>query len=270
MSVWPPGRPDPLWIRQWWVLTVRVVAPTLRNGELLIAVVLSGVFTVSYYVPLKQIMSPAVQGISSSYAQYIMPLITLQAIYFAGMSGALRSATDSVQGINRRFGAMPMSPMMPLAARMSANMYRCATALATAVAYGYLIGFRFHREFEYTAAFCLLALAIGASVTFVGDLTGALSKSPETTSYFLLLPSLILILLSVGIQPPQQFPEWIQPVVRNQPFSQFVYALRALAGDSIAVGGSLTWSVIGPSLAWLLGTVLVAAPLYGYLLARRR
>lgn len=259
-------RPAPSAIGQWWVLTVRAVTPTWRNGELLSSVVLSAIFTVSYYVPLKKMIGDAVPQIGS-YGQYLMPLITLQAVYYSGMSGGLRSAIDSVDGINRRFGAMPIRPLTPLAARMSANLYRSATALGTAIVLGHFIGFRFQRGLGYAIAFCVLAMLIGVVVTFVGDMAGSVSKSPEATSYLLLMPSLILIMLSVGIQPVELFPEWIQGFVRNQPFSQFVYALRALAGDAI---DSSTWSIIGPSLAWLVGTMLIAVPLYRYLLTRRR
>ena len=53
-------------------------------------------------------------------------------------------------------------------------------------------------------------------------------------------PQLIFGLLSVGIQPAEQFPGWIQPIVRNQPISQFVYALRALAGDTTDAAPSVT------------------------------
>ena len=84
------------------MLTVRVITPTLRNGELLTQVAASIMFTVGFYIPLKQIMGAFAQGMSS-YAQYLMPLIALQAIAFAAISAAFRSATDSVQGINRRF-----------------------------------------------------------------------------------------------------------------------------------------------------------------------
>lgn len=262
-------RPDPSTLQQWWVLTVRSVAPTLRNGELLISLVLSGIFTISYYLPLKKMIGNAAPEIGS-YAQYLMPLITLQAIYFSGMSGGLRSAIDATEGINRRFGAMPIRPMTPLAARMTANMYRCTTALVTAIVFGYLIGFRFQRGLGYTVGFCVLALLIGAMLTFVGDLAGAVLKSPEATSYLLLMPSLILIMLSVGIQPVELFPGWLQPFVRDQPFSQFVYALRNLAGGAADVAGSPTWPVVAPALAWVAGIMLIAAPLYAHLLRRRR
>jgi ABC-2 type transport system permease protein len=267
MTAWTGARPNPSPFRQWWVLTIRVIAPTVRNGELLIALSLSAVFTASFYLPLKQIMATVVQG---SYAQYLMPVVALQAVFFAAMSAALRSATDSVHGINRRFGSMPIPAMTPMAARMSGNLYRCATALATAILYGHVIGFRFYRSASYTVGFCLLVLLIGITVSFVGDLIGIVSTNPEATTHILLLPQLILMMLSVGIQPAELFPGWIQPFVRDQFFSQFVYALHALAGDATGSAAWPNWSVVRPALAWLVGILAIAAPLYVVVLWRRR
>ena len=124
-------RPPVSAIQQWWVLTIRMIIPTLRNGELGTQIVGSIVFTIGYYLPLKQMMG-AVQPLSS-YAQYLTPLIILQAIWFAAISAAFRSATDSVQGINRRFRAMPIPSITPLASRMTASMYRCCIALVVSV-----------------------------------------------------------------------------------------------------------------------------------------
>ena len=67
--------------------------PTLTNGELATQIVGSIVFTVGFYLPLKNILG-AVQPMSS-YAQYLTPLIVLQAIFFAAVSAAFRSAMDA-------------------------------------------------------------------------------------------------------------------------------------------------------------------------------
>jgi ABC-2 type transport system permease protein len=267
MTTLAVDRPSPSAIRQWWVLTIRVIAPTIRNGELFVAVALSVAFTASLYIPLKQIMGAVVHG---SYAQWIMPSICLQAVYFAAMSGALRSATDSVHGINRRLASMPVAPAAPMAARMSGNLYRCATALATGIVCGHVIGFRFYRGPVDIIAFCALVLMIGATLSFVGDLVGRVSKNPEATTHILLLPELIWGMLSVGIQPAGQFPEWIQPVVRNQPHSQFVDALRSFAGNSENTAAIPSASVVGPALAWLVGILVITGWLYSRVLRRRR
>jgi ABC-2 type transport system permease protein len=269
MTVPTAVRPRPSALQQWWVLTVRSTLPTLRNGELLTTIAAAGIFTAGFYIPLNKVMVASPLGMSS-YAQFLMPLIALQAISFIAISSAFRAATDAVQGINRRFGSMPIAPLTPLAARMSANMCRCAIGLAVAILCGYAIGFRFDRSVEYIVAFCVLALLIGATLSFLGDLLGTLSKNPEATSTLLALPHLILGLLSVGIQPAERFPNWIQPIVRNQPVSQFVYALRALAGDTTAAAPAVIWSVMGPPLAWLLGLMLISVPLSAFVLSRRR
>lgn len=77
-------------------------------------------------------------------------------------------------------------------------------------------------------------------------------------------------MLSVGILPPEQFPGWLQPFVRDQFYSQFVYALRALAGDATQPVAWPSWSVIGPAVAWLAGIMLITVPTYLYVLRRRR
>jgi ABC-2 type transport system permease protein len=261
-------RPTTSTAQQWWVLTVRMLTPTLRNGELLTQVVGSIIFTVGYYIPLKHMMGIA-QGMSS-YAQYLTPLIVLQAVWFAAVSAAFRSATDSVQGINRRFKAMPIAPLTPLAARMSASMYRCSIALAVSLVCGHVIGFRFYGGVAHTVGFCLLVLLIGAALAFIGDLIGVVTENPEATAPVMLLPQVTLGLASVGLQPVERFPEWIQPFVRDQPISQFVYALQALAGDSTPAAGEATWSVIGPALAWVVGVIVIVILLHAPASARRR
>lgn len=267
----PPAlsRPVPSTLQQWWVLTTRAIRPTLRNGELVTQVAASIMFTVGFYIPLKQIMGVYAQGMSS-YAQYLMPLIALQAIAFASVSAAFRSATDSVEGINRRFKAMPIGRLTPLASRMTASMYRCMIALVISLVCGHVIGFRFYGSPVHTVGFCLLVLLIGATLSFLGDLIGTASENPEATTHMMMLPQLIFGLLSVGVQPAERFPDWIQGFVRNQPISQFVYALRGLAGDSTPGVGQVTWSTVGPALIWVVSLMVILIPLHAVVSKRRR
>lgn len=260
-------RPMPAMLQQWWTLTTRMIAPTLGNGELVTQVVGSIVFTVGFYLPLKNILG-AVQPMSS-YAQYLTPLIVVQAIFFASVSAAFRSAMDALAGINRRFRAMPMSRLTPLAARMTASMYRCVVALVVSLVCGHIIGFRFYGSAWDTAGFVVVTLLIGAALALVGDLIGAATRNPEATAPLLLVPQVTLGLASVGLQPVERFPSWIQPFVRDQPLSQWLNALRALAGDSTPAAPAVTWSVIGPGLASVAAIIVVFTWLHT-VVARRR
>jgi ABC-2 type transport system permease protein len=143
-------------------------------------------------------------------------------------------------------------------------------ALAAALVCGYIIGFRFYGGVAHTVGFCALVLLIGAVLSLLGDLIGVASENPEATMPLMLLPQMIFGQLSVGLQPAERFPKWIQPFVRDQPISQFVYALRPLAGDSTPAAGEVTWSVVGPALFWLVGLTLVMIPLHHLVASRRR
>jgi ABC-2 type transport system permease protein len=261
------ARPAPSTLQQWWTLTTRMIIPTLANGELATQVVGSIVFTVGFYLPLKNIMG-AVQPMSS-YAQYLTPLIALQAISFAAVSAAFRSAMDALAGINRRFRAMPMAALTPLAARMTASVYRCVIALTVSLICGHIIGFKFYGGWLNTIGFVVLSLLIGVGLALMGDLIGAATRNPEATAPLLLVPQVTLGLASVGLQPVERFPTWIQPFVRDQPLSQWLNALRAFAGDSTPAAPPATWSVIGPALAWVAAMIVVFTVLHARVAARR-
>lgn len=262
------ARPQTSALQQWWVLTVRMITPTLRNGEVATLVAGSIMFTVGFYIPLKE-MTGAATGMSS-YAQFLTPMVVIVAITFAAVSAAFRSASDAGLGINRRFKAMPIPSLTPLASRMSASLYRCTVAMVVSLACGHVIGFRFHNGIAYIVAFCALSLLVGFALSILGDFIGTATENPEATTHLILLPQLIFGFLSVGVQPIERFPEWIQPFVRNQPVSQFVYALRALAGDSTPTAPEVTWSVIGPALIWAVGIVVALIPLHALVAARRQ
>jgi hypothetical protein len=113
-------------------------------------------------------------------------------------------------------------------------------------------------------------MLIGFTLCFVGDLVGMISKNPQAMTFILVLPAVILVMVSVGLQPADQFPGWLQPFVRNQPTSQFLYALRACAGDAGHSTVAVTTSNIAHALAWLAGMLVVSGPLYALAIWRRR
>src|SRR3990170_1269965 len=95
-------RATPVRAQQWWVLTTRLIVPSVKTGEVLASILAPAAFTASFYIPLKTVMTFAGTGFSS-YAQFMMPIVVLQAAAFTAISAAFRAATDSVAGLNRRF-----------------------------------------------------------------------------------------------------------------------------------------------------------------------
>ncbi|QNG19639.1 ABC transporter permease [Rhodococcus triatomae] len=243
--------PEPTWLRQWSALSGRSLHTMWISGQFFIAVIAPLIFTVGFYLPLRLVMR--FQGID--YAQFVMPIIVLQAMAFTAISAAHRAATEASNGMKSRFQTMPVAVGVPLGARMTACFVHSSISLVAAIGYGLVIGFRFQGGLTYTIGFCALAMLVGFTLTAGADALGTLTKSPEVTSQALTLPQLILGMFSSGFVPVEQFPSWAQGFVRNQPISQFAGAMRAMSE------GAITLPVLLPSLLWCAGLAGVFIPL---------
>ncbi|MFD3744936.1 ABC transporter permease [Nocardia sp. NPDC058633] len=263
-----PDRSPPVALTQWGVLAQRLIRPAWRTGEILTALLAPAVFTIGFYVPLNLVMTVYGHGLSS-YAQFLMPMIVMQAAAFCAVTAAFRSATDARAGLDIRFATLPMPRWVPFAARITAAAHRAVIAVAAALGCGAVIGFRFYGSWWHTAGFLVFAVLIATALCCGADLLGSLSASPEATTQLLVLPQLIFGMVSTGFAPANQFPDWIQGFARNQPVSQFVECLRALAGDSTGNAGAVDLATLGPGLAWAIGILLVCAGLAWRHAARR-
>ncbi|MFI1914934.1 ABC transporter permease [Nocardia sp. NPDC020380] len=253
----PPTRPNSF--AQWRALTGRIVWVMATKGELVVAAITPLVFAVGFYLPLKFVMQ--VKGIH--YAQYVMPIIVLQTMSFTMMSNAQLAAFETLTGLNMRMQTMPIGKLVPLLSRLSAGLVRSVTSLAAAIGWGYMIGFRFIAGPGQAVLFCAFSLLVGTVLAIGADGLGSLTKSPESLSQALTLPTLIFGMLSCGFVPEAGFPEWIRPFARNQPISQFSYALRDMAQ------GGVTWHVFWVPLVWLIGLAVVFLPMAVWASVRR-
>lgn len=244
---------------QWSALTQRLLAAKARSGELIVAVVAPLVFTLGFYLPLRYVM--AAQGVD--YAQFVMALVVLQTMSFQMSSAAVTAAVEAQTGLAERMQTMPVYRFVPLAARMSAAFAEGVIGLIAALCFGYLIGFRLGGGLTQSLLFCVLALAVGVTLSLGADALGMLTRSPQGVGQALLLPTLIFGVLSCGFVPESGFPAWIRPFVREQPVSQLSFALRDFADPGVSV------SVVAPGLIWLGGLFVVLAPLAVWASGRR-
>ncbi|KJR06041.1 ABC transporter permease [Gordonia sp. SND2] len=261
-----PDRRDPTviahdhrFVRQWLTMTVRGVRSAYGEGEFAVAIAMPIVFALGFYLPLRVVMSE--QGVD--YAQFLMPIIVLQAVAFTAIAAAQRSALDKLRGMNRRLSSMPVAALVPFTARMTTSLVRSAVSIATALLFGALLGFGFSGGAAGAVGFVLFALAVGGVLAMAADSLGILARGPEATSQLLILPQLVLGLLSTGFVPESSFPEWARPFARNQPISHFAATMRDLAD------GSLTAETAAPALIWLAALAVVFSAL-AYLAQQRR
>ncbi|MBF6272316.1 MULTISPECIES: ABC transporter permease [Nocardia] len=244
---------------QWRALTGRIVRTMATKGELVVAVITPLVFTLGFYLPLRYVMQ--FRGID--YAQFVMPIIVLQTMSFTMMSNAQIAAFESMTGLHTRMQTMPIGPMVPLVSRICAGVVRSVTSLIAASIFGYMIGFRFTAGLGQAVLFCAFSLAVGTVLAIGADALGSFTKSPEALSQALTLPTLILGMLSCGFVPESGFPAWIRPFARNQPVSQFSFALRDMAA------GGVSWHVLWVPLVWLISLTAAFVPLAVWASVRR-
>lgn len=245
---------------QWRALTGRLVRTMVFKGELVVAVITPLVFTLGFYLPLRYVMNLSHE---LDYAQFVMPIIVLQTMSFTMMSNAQIAAFESMTGLHSRMQTMPIGSMVPLTSRISAGLVRSVTSLIAAIVFGHCIGFRFSAGIGQAVLFCAFSLAVGTVLALGADALGSLTKSPQSLSQALTLPTLILGMMSTGFVPESGFPSWLRPFARNQPVSQFSYALRDMAADGVS------WSVLWVPLLWLIAMAAAFAPLAVWASVRR-
>jgi ABC-2 type transport system permease protein len=228
-------------------LTERSLLAAARDGGLMFEIFSPVGYLVGFSVALRGLIDTG----RTSYSQYLVPAVAVQAVVFVAMLTADRAARDHLHGLGWRLMTLPIAAAVPVTARLTATLVRAALALSVAIAAGYAIGFRMAGGLPSAVAFVLIALLLCLAVALGADALGSSTSSPQGTSHILFVPQLLLFMLSTGIAPESTFPGWLRPYVRNQPLSVVAETLRGLSS------GHVTVSNLAASVAWCVGMVLV-------------
>ncbi|ADG80889.1 ABC-2 type transporter OS=Tsukamurella paurometabola (strain ATCC 8368 / DSM / CCUG 35730 /CIP 100753 / JCM 10117 / KCTC 9821 / NBRC 16120 / NCIMB 702349/ NCTC 13040) OX=521096 GN=Tpau_4328 PE=4 SV=1 [Tsukamurella paurometabola] len=220
------------------VLAARGVRGGVREGDLVFAIAAPVLFFLCFYTPLHRSFEAA----GGDYAQYLAPVITLQAGLFTAIVAGQRAGQDRATAATERLATLPVPRVAPTLARLLAIGARAAITIATATAIAAVFGFRLHGLVPAVGYFALV-LVVTLALSALADALGSVTAAPERIGELLMLPQVVLVMASTGLVPAAAFPEWIQPVVRNQPVSVFADALRGLAdGDSGDPTAALIWA----------------------------
>ncbi|MEU0544619.1 ABC transporter permease [Nocardia sp. NPDC005978] len=215
------------------------ILAAIRSGDGIFAVFGPVVFFVCFYVPLHRQFELG----GGHYAQFLTPIILLQAGLFTAISATEVAGHDARAGVHERMMSLPIPRITPFLGRMAWVIVRMLLALAGGVGIGYSLDFRFHGSAIDTAAFIALVVVFGLALSMLTDAVGTVARNSVSVASILMIPQLILVMASTGLVPAAGFPDWIQPFVRNQPLSAFADALRGLAaGTDPDLTAALLWS----------------------------
>lgn len=217
-------------------------------------------------VMLDTVIGGQIRRFTGSDALYgSVPLVAIVAALSGAVASGVLLGRERDSGLLARFWVLPVHRASGLAARILAEGCRILAGTVVIVAVGHLLGFRFTQGFASTVAFLLLPVLFGLAFATVVTAIAVFTAKATLVEGITILTSLMMF-FSTGFVPLAAYPTWIQPVVRNQPMSVAVDAMRALAE-----GGALT-RPLTLTVLWSLGALVVFAvpATIGYRRASRR
>ncbi len=212
----------------------------LRSGDLTMAILGPLVFFLCFYLPLHR----RFEQTGADYAQFLTPIILLQAGLFTAIAATEAAGADARAGVRERLASLPISRNSAPLARMVWVIVRLVLSVAAGLLIGSLLGFGFHGSCWQTVGFVGLVVLVGLALSMLTDAAGSVARNSTSVAHVLMIPQLILVMASTGLVPAEGFPDWAQPFVRNQPMSVFADALRDLAeGIDTAMTAPMIWLV---------------------------
>jgi ABC transporter DrrB family efflux protein len=193
--------------------------------------------------------------VPGGYVSYLLPGIIGQTAAFATFATAIALAQELQKGVIDRFRSMPMARSAVLAGRLAADTIRMFITILIVVGVGYAVGFRFQAGVGPAVGMVVLATVFGLAICCIAAFTGLAIGDEESVQAFGLIWLFPLTFVSSAFVEIQSMPGWLQAFANNQPVTQVINAMRALA-----LGGPVA-ADLWKSIAWLAGIFVVFAPL---------
>ena len=223
------------------VLTRRLLVRSARNPMTLVHAVL---LPVAFLLTLKVVFADSITTITGENALYrSVPLVALVATMTGSTTGMVGVNAERLDGFLARLWSLRIHRSAGLLARLGAETVRLLFTTLVIAGTGMVLGFRFHQG--PAAALLWVAIPVIFGVAFAAVATTAALYWPKAVMVEALQPVVVLgATFCTGFVPVDKYPDWVQPVVRYQPMSPAVDAMRGLS-----VGGPVLSPLIS-ALVW--------------------
>lgn len=178
----------------------------------------------------KLLIGKAVLGVTGHDSLYgLVPMCAVVGAIFGTLGAGLALPQERESGLLTRLWVQPVHRASPLTGRLLAEAARALTSAVVLTIFGIALGLRFTHGWITIPTFVLLPVAISTGMATV-VITIAARADGRALVTWLGAACIVLLFLNTGVAPAEVFPGWLQPVVRFQPISPTVEAMRALAG----------------------------------------
>jgi ABC-2 type transport system permease protein/oleandomycin transport system permease protein len=218
-------------------------------------VVFSTIQPVVFVLLFRYVFGGAIRVPRGNYVDYLMPGIFAQTVVFGAIGTAVGLATDLNAGLIERFRSLPMARSAVLAGRTTADLARNLFVVVLMFAVGFAVGFRVHTNAVAALAAVALVVLFGYAFSWIFATVGLAVRDAETAQAAAFPVMAPLVFASNAFVPVESMPSWLRGFAEHQPVSTTVTAVRRLVG-----GGPTTRPVL-VALAWIVGILVVFAPL---------
>lgn len=232
------------------VLAGRIVRRWVRDPATLAETVL---VPVAFLVTLNIVLGDGISKLTGVNALAgSVPLVALVAATQGATVGGLGVMAERDNGFLARLWGTPIHRGAGITSRLLAEALRIVTATAVLTITGVLLGLRFENGALSVLGWLLVPVLFGVAFA-AAVLTVAVYAAKTIVVEATALISGLFMFFCTGFVPLEQYPDWLQPVVQHQPFSNTVDTMRGLA-----VGGPVAAPLI-ELLAWTVGILAVCA-----------
>ncbi|MFD4353249.1 ABC transporter permease [Nocardia sp. NPDC058518] len=181
-----------------------------------------------------------------------VPMVALVGALSGAIASGVLLGRERDAGLLARFWVLPVHRASGLVSRILAEGCRILLGAVAVVIVGFLLGFRFHQGPLAALVFMLVPVVFGLAFATIVTAVAVYTAKASLVEGITILTTLMMF-FSTGFVPLVAFPTWIQPVVRNQPMSVAVDAMRGLSDQGPIARPLLL------TLAWSGGAVLLFA-----------
>jgi ABC transporter DrrB family efflux protein len=184
---------------------------------------------VMFTLLFRYVFGGAIHTSAPSYVDYLLPGVIGQTAAFTSFGTAISLAQEIQKGVIDRLRSMPIARSAVLLGRLGADLVRLLITVVIIVGVGYAVGFRFQGGVGGALGMIGLAMLLGLATCCVSAFLGLKIQDEESVQAFGLIWVFPLTFVSSAFVPVQSMPGWLQAFANNQPISQLVEAMRALA-----------------------------------------